>query len=123
MHSPSETLELDDRVVAFRTSRSVRTNVQTQSNSGLSDASVPPPGIPSAFLDTSTGFEFVPADRVSAAVSGSTRNPQFNYYRAASNIAQLVLPLVATIVGAGPPMHAAINGLLAILRIIDVRAR
>jgi hypothetical protein len=75
-----------------------------------------PPGI------TSASNLLLPLSNLSLGPEVSTIE---SYYRQASDIAQVYLPVAQAIAGAvpiaGAPIQAAIGGLLAILRTIDVR--
>jgi hypothetical protein len=67
-----------------------------------------------------------PGLEVSFNISSATSSPGDSSARKASDMAQTFLPLVQGVAGAiplaGPPMQAAISGLLSILQVIDVRA-
>lgn len=67
-----------------------------------------------------------PGIQVSINISSATSSRVDSSSRKASDMAQTILPVVQVVAGAipfaGPPIQAAISGLLSILQSIDVRA-
>jgi hypothetical protein len=114
-------------VIVLRVRRSTK-NGGTQSNSTVNhhegDGSIPP-GITSAFPLLIPVLNLLLANAVSASTETSSEATTTEpYWRRASDMAQLILPVVQetarAIPVAGAPMTAAIGGLLLVLQNIDV---